>query len=490
MPPEPRRTAKEKKQEHIDAITARMTEDIGPVIEESIQRSVEDCTVTRIAAIGNEESQVRSHQAIEKFRSLIPRPTFDDVWTKQDEQSLTQEAEQDAEFHHRCTYQDYISGTWKTAYKLMGCLATDIVGPKTYLVFHDDHATSKIRFWPTRFCRKLSNLIVQPVFAANPEKLALAIQWTVICRTGDRRKWRLSGCNDEDEFLRTLKEVVEQSQDGTETPQTLRVMALRLFKREYPARGGDDPLWCHFLHRIEEQAPGNASVAEQERDSQDFGDFELYRVGTTDLTNLLDAIREVRVCGFPMFHDPTTVAMTVLYARDPADLPLRPEIIEATKAVLLSHRPEAKRAQKLSTLVNRGSLVPPQSGGTQHDVDEELNLGAPSNTGLNLPDEHLDEVVVGAGIARETLEVHAEGVQGQEEQAEASEMDQTAQGDARKTPSGEIENTGEDGQSEEVRPAPRSSTGELPGRPQLKELDMGMLINKGTTPRASVGGWR
>lgn len=478
MPAGSSRTAEEKKQEHIDAIKERITEDIGPVIEESIQRSVQDYAVTRITPIGNEESQVRSHQAIEKFRSLIPRPTFDDLWTQRDEDRLKQDAERDAEFEHCCTYQDYISATWKTAYKFMGCLATDIIGPKSYLVFHDDHAASKARFWATRFCRKLSSLIVQPVFAANPERLALAIQWTVICRTGDRRKWRLSGCNDEDEFLRILKEVVGQSQDGTEDPRTLRLMALRLFKRKYGTRGGEDPLWCQFLQRIEEKAPESTHVAEQGRDSQYLGDFEPYRVGTTDLANLLDAIREVRVCGFPKFHDPTTVAMTLLYTRDAADLPLRPQVMEATRAVLLSQRREARRPQKLSMLDIRGSLAPSQSGGAQDDVDEERDLGHPQDADLNLPSEHLDEVVTEADIFRENAEEQAEEVEGQDEQAAIPEMGPDTQGAARWSRFGEIsssndelENAGKTEQPEDVGPAPQSPARAMPGRPQLHQPD-------------------
>lgn len=474
MPPESSRTAEEKKQDHIDAIKERITEDIGPVIEESIQRSVEEYAATRVAPNGNDESQAERQQATEKFRSLIPRPTFDGQWTERDEQGLTQEAERDAEFQHRCTYQDCINGTWKTAYKFMGCLATDIVGPKSYLVFHDDHATSKTRFWATRFCRKLSNLIVQPVFAANPEKLALAIQWTVICRTGDRRKWRLSGCNDEDEFLRILGEVIEQSQDGTESPQTLRLMALRLFKRKYPTRGGGSPLWCQFLQRIEEKAPENTYLAEQGRDSQDFGDFEFYRVNTTDLGNLLDAIREVRVCGFPMFHDPTTVAMTVLYTRDPFDLPLRSQVMEATRAVLLSHRREAKRAQKLSMLDARGSMAPSQSGGAQDGVDEERDLGHPSGAGLNPPGEHLDDAVAKADIASED----AEEMDNRNEQAGIQEMNDNTQDAARgaatggvSSSGGEAKNAGKNGRSEDVRPTPPSPAMAAPGRPRLEQPD-------------------
>lgn len=493
MPPESSRTARgvessergatsgTAEQDHIDAMYDTIIEDLGPVLEEWVLKSVrgfvEYDNATRMATNNHEESQAGHQQAIEKFRSLIPRPTFDELWTEKDEKNLLHETEKDADFLRHCAYQGYFSITWKTAYKFMGCLATDIVGPKTYLTLNDHHATTMLRWFASRSSRMLSSLIVQPVFAANPEKLALAIQWTVICRTKDCRKLRLSGCNDEDEFLRILEEVVEHSQDGTKSPQTVRHMALRLFKRRYPTRGGEDPLWCQFLQRIEEKSPEDTTLVLQE-DSHDIGDFKIYRVHECDLANLLAAIREIRVFGFPMFHDPDIVSKANFYSRDPVDVPLKPQVMEATKAVLLAHRREAKRAQKLSMLDARGSLAPSQSGGAQSEVDEERDLGHPSGAGRDPAGEHLDDAVAKADISRENVEEQAKEVESQNEQPGVQEMNSNTRDAARgiatggvSSSGGEAENAGKNGQSEDVGPTLPSTAMATPGRPRLEQPD-------------------
>lgn len=376
-PDDKKRTPAEKKQDHIDEVTQSITQILPSIIEESIQYSVDDYETRN-------DPDAKHKDLIEKFRDLIPQPTFDDLWTEQDEEHLKQEAERDAELQHRCTYQDYVTSVWKTAYKFMGCLATDIVGPKSHLRFHSDHITSKNRFWASPFCQKLSALIVQPIFQGKAGKLALAIQWTVICRTKDRRKWRLSGCGSDDPFLHILRSMVQQYQDGTKTPKKLRRMALEVYKSRYPTEGFQDPLWCQFLQRIEEQAPKTKSPWEPEEDSQDFGEFLLYRVNTTDLSNLMEAIAAVRMSGYPMFPDPATLAMTALYTRNPSDLPMKPQVIEATKAALLAHRREAKRAEKSGRLDDSSPVGLSKTGGTQGAAEDEHGSSLASNAGSRL----------------------------------------------------------------------------------------------------------
>lgn len=371
-PDDKKRTPAEKKQDHIDEVTQSITQILPSIIEESIQNSVDDYATRN-------DPDAKHKDLIEKFRDLIPQPTFDDLWTEQDEEDLEQEADRDAELQHRCTYQDYVTSVWKTAYKFMGCLATDIVGPKSHLRFHSDHITSKNRFWASPFCQKLSALIVQPIFQGKAGKLALAIQWTVICRTKDRRKWRLSGCGSDDPFLHILRPMVQQYQDGTKTPKKLRRMALEVYKSRHPTEGFQDPLWCQFLQRIEEQAPKTKSPWEPEEDSQDFGEFLLYRVNTTDLNNLMEAIAAVRMSGYPMFPDPATLAMTALYTRNPSDLPMKPQVIEATKAALLAHRREAKRAEKSGRLDDSSPVGLSKTGGTQGAAEDEHGSSLASN---------------------------------------------------------------------------------------------------------------
>lgn len=454
-----KRTAAEKIQDHIDAVIDKTNEVLPSVIEESIHNSVEDYA-------NRDDPKPKQTDLIEKFRSLIPQPTFDDLWTEQDEENLEQEAESDAEFQHRCTYQDYVTSVYKTAYKFMGCLATDIVGPKTYLRFHSDHATSRNRFWAAPFCQKLSAMIVQPVFKGDPGKLALAIQWTVICRTKDRRRWRLSGCGSDDPFLSILKAVVERSQDGTKSPRMLRRMALGIYKERHPTQGLQDPLWSQFLQRIEEQAPRKKPPVEQEEDSQDFGDFPLYRVNATDLNNLMEAIVNVRMSGFPVFPDPTALAMTALYKRNPNDLPFRPQVIEATRAVLLSHRREARRAQKLSMLGDRRPVGPSKSAGAQRAADAEKDSSLASQADSSLSDGEI------AKAEARISEEEAEEAEEAEEEAEAAEEKQTPRRStrqrAKKKVSTPVVLTSDDEDSEEFRftPTPSSPTKPRPSRAQ------------------------
>lgn len=454
-------TKKEKREIHIDEVLEKNTENLRPVIERSIHNSVEDYAIKL-------DPNATQKDLVEEFRSLIPEPGFDDVWTAQDEEDLEQEAARDSEFGHRCTYKDYMAFPWKTAYKFMGCLATDIVGPKTYLRFHSDHATARNRYWADHFCQKLSCLIVQPIFEGSPGKLALAIQWTVICRTKDPRKWRLSGCDDEDEFLRVLKSVVERSQ-SEKSPRRLRLAALALFKARYPTRTRQDPIWNQLLQRIEEQAP-KTPHAEQEADSQDFGDFDLYRVSTTDLANLLDTIPEVRVSGFPVFPDPTTVSMTALYTRVPTDLPLRPQVIEATKAALLSHRREARRAEKQRLLGDPGSTGSSQSLGTQVVADAEHIFGRAPPAHSNISDQQIEDAL--AQISEEESEEADEDSDGEESREAQTPKRITRQQAKKRVGTPVITSSGDDDDPFDSTPTKKG-----PGRPQKQPNGPSLLSN-------------
>lgn len=453
-------TKKEKREAHIDEVLEKNTENLRPVIERSIKNSVEDYAINPDAT---------HTDLINEFRSLIPEPRIDDLWTAQDEEDLEQEAAGDSEFEHRCTYKDYMAFAWKTAYKFMGCLATDIVGPKTYLRFHSDHTTARNRYWADHFCQKLSTLIVQPVFEGSPGKLALAIQWTVICRTKDPRRWRLSGCDDEDEFLRVLKSVVARSHSDKKSPRRLRLAALDLFKRRYPTRARQDPIWNQFLQRIEEQAP-KTPHAGQEADSQDFGDFDLYRVNTTDLANLLNTIPEVRVSGFPMFPDPTTVSMTALYTRVPTDLPLRPQVIEATRAALLSHRREARRAEKQGLLDGPASLGSSQSLGTQEVADDEQIFGRALPARPNISDQQIVEAL--AQISEEESEEADEDSDGEEPREAQTPRRITRQPAKKRVGTPVFTSSGDEGNLFDLLDStPSKPTKKGPGRPKKQSKE-------------------
>lgn len=341
-------TQSERDRGHADAIADDMRELMAPQILEAIKNTRDDYAPTT----SDNKDPAAHTAAVERFRALIPQPRFDEGWTEDDEAELVERAEGDAEFNHLCTFESHIGGVFKTAYKFMNCLATDIIGPKTLIKFVSDHATSKHRRWARAFCTHLQRLIVQAVFGRNPAKLALAIQWAVICRTKDRRRWRLSGCDDE--FLRILAAVVDKHQDGSKSPKLLRRMALEIFRSKYPGR--EDSVWCQLLQRIGEVVASGGQAAAGHNSGPDDEGFRFYEVNSTDLTNICDAIREMKMCSFPMYHDPTAVAAAVLFSRHPLDLPYEEEVVEATRAVILSRERECLRA--LESPTDRSSKTP------------------------------------------------------------------------------------------------------------------------------------
>lgn len=76
------------------------------------------------------------------------------------------------------------------------------------------------------------------------------------------------------------------------------------------------------------------------------------------------------------------------------------------------------------------------------DVDEEQDLGLVLDAGLNLHDEHLDEAVAEAEIARENVEKQAREMESRDGQSEVLEMDQNTQEAARGTKTGGVSSCG------------------------------------------------
>lgn len=347
--PAPSLTKGQRDDKHAEKVAQEIHELMAPQILDTIKSTRDDYAPTTCA----KEDPTAHTAAVNRFRALIPQPVFDQSWTEDDEAALVARAEADAEFNHLCTFTVYIGGVFKTAYKFMNCLATDIIGPKTFLKFVSDSAISKHRYWARRFCDHFQRLIVQAVFSKNPAKLALAMQWAVICRTKDRRRWRLSGCDDE--FLRILAAVINRHQDGSKKPSLMRRMALEIFRSKYPGR--EESVWCQLLQRIGEVVASRASdPASDSIEPDDDESFRFYEVNSTDLNNICDAIREMKMCSFPMYHDPEQVASAVLYSRHNLDLPYEKEVVEATKAVILSRERESLRA--LESPSERSSKTP------------------------------------------------------------------------------------------------------------------------------------
>ncbi|ROV89449.1 hypothetical protein VMCG_10231 [Cytospora schulzeri] len=346
-----------------------------------------------------------SRRTKEDFEKLIPQPIYDDYWTRDDQEALEERASEDQEFTERHLTDSYMLAVWKTVYRFTGRLATDIIGPKTYLEFKSGSVLGKHAKWTPRFCEHLLTIVVHPWFNFSTAKMALAIQWSVICRTDDRRVYRLSGCDD-DMFLLELASVAQQEQDGTKTAPELRELACSRHMGKFPDES-EPPRWSQFMEFIERYAypRGKVASARKEKGGQKgkksrkgketaHSKVESWNLfaSVPDLKAVVVALDRMRHGRIRMFTDADTVAETFKLTRDIYDPPDQELTVKAIKGVFLqvmrnelrSERGGAPELQALPSREERG------------DIDESSDEGLweewpSSNVDVREEDDVIDE---------------------------------------------------------------------------------------------------
>lgn len=276
----------------------------------------------------------------EEFESLIPQPVYDYFWSENDQEDLEARANVDQEFAKRILIDAYMSSVWKTVYRFAGCLATDIIGPNTYMAFRSSSPLVKHAKWSPRFSEHLVVLFVHPWFNFDTEKMALAIQWAVICRTDDRRVYHLSGCDD-DMFLAELVSVIQREQDGSKSATELRQLACSRHMKKFP-RKPEPPRWSQFMEFIERWAcPSGVEDKGKKGKKSNKGkepvpsDTDFWGVGGPDLKAVLVALDRMRHGRIRMFTDADTIAETFKITRDLYDPPIRGSIVKALRGAHL-----------------------------------------------------------------------------------------------------------------------------------------------------------
>lgn len=272
-----------------------------------------------------------------EFKRLIPKPQYDEYWSETQQIELEQRLSHDEDFKKQLSVSQFVVGIWKTVYRFTGRLATDIIGPRTGLEFKSHSRREGRLVWTQRLCEALADIVLHPMFELDTEKMALAIQWAVICRTEDRRKYKLSGCSDEP-FLRKLLATIEKYQDGSKTPGELREAA----SYEYMVARGtttEPPTWSQFMHHIEKTAfkyaktrplQSNDHVADVDNSREG-----AYSVNTTDLYTVRSALDRVKHLSLRKFADSRQVTDAVMPTRSIQDVPNTKLTHEAVKAILL-----------------------------------------------------------------------------------------------------------------------------------------------------------
>ncbi|KAH6897367.1 hypothetical protein B0T10DRAFT_584091 [Thelonectria olida] len=122
---------------------------------------------------------------------------MDDSWTQADEDAV--QAQWDSSPERRAFETDGIMHDdhlklWRMCLRLFDCSPFHILSPLRNLRYHATEDTlngSGSIVWSLPFSRLFSALLTHPIWHSSRNRLAMALQYAVICRTDDRRVWKM-----------------------------------------------------------------------------------------------------------------------------------------------------------------------------------------------------------------------------------------------------------------------------------------------------------
>jgi hypothetical protein len=148
---------------------------------------------------------------IAEFLDLLPKAVIDDNWTQEDEDALVAAWEEHPlkrEIDAACRGYDGVELTrsaWLRSLTALGVPPTEVIGlDKNMLAIPSldkvderremprlQSSTAGWLLWEPWFSDALRKLVTHPAWLRRPELLRLAIQYTVVCATDDRRPWQV-----------------------------------------------------------------------------------------------------------------------------------------------------------------------------------------------------------------------------------------------------------------------------------------------------------
>ncbi|KAJ4309801.1 hypothetical protein N0V84_011310 [Fusarium piperis] len=174
-------------------------------------------------------------------------PPLSDTWTQQDEDAMMAEWDDSPEtavYASITTLNGAIPTLWKVCLRVFRCSPLDAISPLRGLRYQPLVGRSQPGLWSREFCNRLSALITHPLWKGSPKRLAMALQYAVICRTDDRRHWSPDPlCS----ALANLRRSIKQHK-GLELSQSVHKMHKKA--RTLATRDGDEPSTMSdlFLH--------------------------------------------------------------------------------------------------------------------------------------------------------------------------------------------------------------------------------------------------
>lgn len=272
------------------------------------------------------------------FRALVPRRDEDDpTWTDEQEEEIVALVEQPHSLPNElCKCPPIVDTTWRTCFRFLGCLASDIVGRKNHLVYGTNSHRGNNAYWSQSFCQGLQRLMLHPHFRSNTAKMGLALQWASICRTDDCREHSLNGWQCE-VFLMILQDVIRAAPG--EQPAVQLEVAQLLYNEDIPR---EDPTpWYQLLLNIDVVSKRRGNTFDKLPEDMS----GLYMVTTEDVNAVLAALDNIRYFSFRLYHHHETYHDTITFTRSSDDRPSKKDVQAAIREVVLLDLRQQKKQE-------------------------------------------------------------------------------------------------------------------------------------------------
>lgn len=248
--------------------------------------------VTRGRVVQEQNPDQHHNQGDGWRHPAVPGPVaFDAEWTRDDEDAIKDLYT--IHYRKKLIEAPALRTLWKYTLRYLQCTPWDIIGVEHKLAFspatqfQPGHGEEPTMFgWSAAFITALTPLIVHPAWRSsvpgeNVAKLAAAIQYAIILRTGDRRRWHITLRGN---FWPIFQQFIDASAGNIDSFPGIHAAA----REEAGRRGVEVPSLSLVLQSLEARIDGAKGA---DRISVDTPTSPyMYDLATSDLTVLKKAL--------------------------------------------------------------------------------------------------------------------------------------------------------------------------------------------------------